>query len=314
MGGIKVDSEFQSLIPPLTDDEYQRLEKSILDEGVREPIITWNSTIVDGHNRYRICEKHDLDFKTTEREFDSRDAAKIWIYSNQLGRRNLEPGQKAALVIERNEAKVREAARLRTGGRPSKKPGVSRTQVITATKQPDPEPEKGRTTEILAKQAGVGEATIKRVLKVKRENPDLYDKVKSGEVPSCTAYKQVIDEKKPQKTTDGRRICSVCGKPIDEGDYYDSKKNRHKKCHIKHRSTLQYENPEISLIKNVPVFDINSLLIELEASADMLRSSWTQSIEISESMGVKLPDGFKDRFCLAVQNLFNTIEETRNEE
>ena len=109
----KIDKEFQSLIPPLTDDEYMRLEKSILSEGVREPIITWNDTIIDGHNRWNICQKHGIECPHVERAFESRDAAKIWIYGNQLGRRNLEPGQKAALVIERNEAKVREAARLR---------------------------------------------------------------------------------------------------------------------------------------------------------------------------------------------------------
>ena len=60
---IVIDSEFQSLIPPLSDDEYDRLEKSLTENGYqdwREPIITWNGTIIDGHNRYHICDEHGI--------------------------------------------------------------------------------------------------------------------------------------------------------------------------------------------------------------------------------------------------------------
>lgn len=77
---LTIDAEFQSLIPPLSDDEYQLLEKSLVINGWqdwREPIITWNGTIIDGHNRYSICKKYAIEFKTTEREFACRDAAKI---------------------------------------------------------------------------------------------------------------------------------------------------------------------------------------------------------------------------------------------
>jgi hypothetical protein len=42
-----------------------------------------------GHNRYGICQKHNFQFKTIEREFDSKDDACIWIIDNQKGRRNL---------------------------------------------------------------------------------------------------------------------------------------------------------------------------------------------------------------------------------
>lgn len=46
---LQVDNDFASLIPQLNDDEYSRLEQSILNEGCRDPIITWNGIIVDGH-------------------------------------------------------------------------------------------------------------------------------------------------------------------------------------------------------------------------------------------------------------------------
>lgn len=52
---LRVDPEFESKIPPLTEDEYRQLEENILSEGaVLMPLIVWKGTIVDGHNRYKI--------------------------------------------------------------------------------------------------------------------------------------------------------------------------------------------------------------------------------------------------------------------
>ena len=52
MINLKIDPEFQSQIPPLTDDEFQQLEENILKEGkLISPLIVWNNTLVDGHNR-----------------------------------------------------------------------------------------------------------------------------------------------------------------------------------------------------------------------------------------------------------------------
>lgn len=61
-----IDEEFSSLIRPLTNEEYRLLEESILRDGCREPITTWKGIILDGHNRYRICRRWDLPFRTTE--------------------------------------------------------------------------------------------------------------------------------------------------------------------------------------------------------------------------------------------------------
>ena len=59
MINLKIDPEFQSQIPPLTDDEIKQLEENILKEGkLLSPLIVWNNTLVDGHNRYAILQKH----------------------------------------------------------------------------------------------------------------------------------------------------------------------------------------------------------------------------------------------------------------
>ena len=51
---MQIDDEFKNLIPLLTNEEFNQLEENILKEGCREPIVLWNDTIVDGHNRYEI--------------------------------------------------------------------------------------------------------------------------------------------------------------------------------------------------------------------------------------------------------------------
>ena len=71
---LLIDAEFKNLIPPLTDEELQQLEQNILSDGIREPLVIWNSTLIDGHNRYAIAQKHNLPFQTTEKNFDSRAA------------------------------------------------------------------------------------------------------------------------------------------------------------------------------------------------------------------------------------------------
>ncbi len=74
-----INDEIKSLIPPLTETEYSLLEQSILEEGCRDALITWNGTLLDGHNRYAICTKHNLPFKTQEMEFGSKAEAMAWI-------------------------------------------------------------------------------------------------------------------------------------------------------------------------------------------------------------------------------------------
>lgn len=327
---IVIDQEFQSLIPPLSDDEYEGLEKSLVENGYqdwREPIITWNGTIIDGHNRYNICDEHSIKFRTMEREFDSRDAAKIWIIENQSKlRRNLNPGQKATLEIDLHEAEVREAARLRhknnggdhgnqyTGGKVAA--GTQRAQPPNYPEQSADTP-KGRTAEILAKRAGVGTATIKRALRVKKEDPELYDKVRSGEVPVTTAYEQVTNltassesQKKSRNTEDGRRICSICGEPINEGEHYQNKPYWHYQCGLDRMLEIQrrYRDVEHDLRNNVATYTLDSLKAELLASAESLKESIRQSIAINESMGVELTSKQKKDLRASVAHVIRTIK------
>jgi len=108
-----IDEELQDLIPPLSQDEYATLERSILAEGCREPLILWRGKIVDGHHRFKICTAHSLPYKTVDKDFLDRAAAKVWMIDNQNGRRNLSDGwkyelrqAKKALLAEKGKANI----------------------------------------------------------------------------------------------------------------------------------------------------------------------------------------------------------------
>ncbi|MCF2702003.1 hypothetical protein I6E91_07615 [Enterocloster clostridioformis] len=106
MDRLIIDPEFRDKIPPPTEDEFSLLEENILSDGaVFSPLIVWDGTILDGHNRYEIIQKHpELTYAVHRLSFANRYEALSWICKNQLGRRNLTPQQKKYLIGQRYEA------------------------------------------------------------------------------------------------------------------------------------------------------------------------------------------------------------------
>ncbi|GAB3901384.1 ParB N-terminal domain-containing protein [Spirosoma agri] len=111
-GLIKILPEFEALIPPLLSEEYAQLALNVQKEGCREPLLIWHTTqatldgsddlspayvLIDGHNRYAICQTFHLDFKILLREFPGKENVRDFMIDNQLGRRNLTPEQTAYL-------------------------------------------------------------------------------------------------------------------------------------------------------------------------------------------------------------------------
>ena len=118
-----VEQEFKELIPPLSPDEYSGLEKSLIEEGCRDALIVWNGVIVDGHNRYEICKEYGIEFKTIEKKFPDKDAAKVWIIENQFSRRNLPIFVRGELMLKLKPliaAKAKENQQFHGGTAPGK--------------------------------------------------------------------------------------------------------------------------------------------------------------------------------------------------
>ena len=203
---LNVDEEFKTLIPPLTEDEHRLLEESILKNGCEMPILVWNGTIIDGHNRYDICHAHGIPFATEEKVFESRTEVVLWMLRNQLGRRNLNSFQRSemALKLKDTVAAISEK-RMMAGVKIEDDPGEIFPQGEG----------KGRTLDKLGRLAGVSGRTLKKVETIiENADEETKNELRKGRKKIQTAYEDVVKKKKADET----RICERCHqeKPLSE--------------------------------------------------------------------------------------------------
>lgn len=194
---ISIDQELKNLIPPLTEEEYAGLEESILNEGCRDAIVLWGETIIDGHNRYEICTKHGIYFRTVQKEFDDRNAAKLWMMQNQLARRNLNDFQRIEITHKCEDAvraKAEERLHLSEG---RGKKGVEKFPQVF-------EPQKARDE--LGKMAGVSGKTYEHAVTVMEEAPDpIVEATRRNDISINAAY-QVTKMEPEQQEEISKRI------------------------------------------------------------------------------------------------------------
>ena len=264
---LKIDPEFRDKIPALTEAEFEQLKENILSDGeVYEPIVTWNDTIVDGHNRWRIiCENWELlkdKFRTKQMDFSDKWEAFEWMYKKQLGRRNLTEEQRTVLIGQMA------LARMKSHGGDRRSEDFSSGQ-NGALKKPE------RTREVIAKELGVGARTVDRAVQfakgvdaLRESNPEAADAVLKG---NSGATKAEISEL-PNKTAG--EIKKVA-EDILSGEI---KKKREK--------TSKEDREAISKIVEVmynpdamPEFTIDFLIEDIQlngaAYVDLLRSTLT---------------------------------------
>lgn len=199
---IKIDPEFQKLIPPLSADERSLLEDTIIAEGCRDALVVWNGLLLDGHNRLEICKAHDIPFEVIEAPESVKDRtdARIWIRNNQAGRRNLTPAWKIELELGNKEdlLKKGEQVKVETGKQ-------ARAKQLGVVSQNDSTPTKKHSTRAtIAKSAGVSTGQVGMAEQVRKKAPELWDKAKEGDVSISTAYQQ-IKRKEKEEQREARR-------------------------------------------------------------------------------------------------------------
>jgi ParB family chromosome partitioning protein len=172
---LTIDPEFKALIPPLAPEELAQLEANILSDGCRDPLVTWQGILIDGHNRFAICSKHGLTFQTVEREFADRQDAELWMIGNQMGRRNLENIDKVPLLERKREILAGQAK-----GRQIRKPADSVVENLP--------PQTDKTRDAVAAEIGVSGKTYDALRKVSNEGTDeLKQAVRDKKVGASTA-------------------------------------------------------------------------------------------------------------------------------
>ena len=180
--------ELTELLPPLSDEQLSFLEADLLKNGCYTPIIVNEDLqVVDGHNRFRICEQHDLPFQMAVFAFDDLLEAKQWALDTQKSRRNLTVNELCKIAMKlRPEVEARAAQRKADNG------GDKRSDADGAEMATLPSPlsdEKSSTRKELADAVGVGERTMGKAMKIEDEAPQpVKDAVDNGELSIHQGY------------------------------------------------------------------------------------------------------------------------------
>jgi hypothetical protein len=172
---IVVNEELKAYIDPLTPEEHEALERSILAEGCRDALVLWGDVLVDGHNRYGICSKHGLPFQTVQNtRFKSMEDVHLWMIDQHLGRRSVSDFQRGVLALRKREIVAERRARSAA---------VAAALPVAEAPPQEPEATALETREALAKAARLSSSQVVLIEKIQKQGaPELVAAVKAGTV------------------------------------------------------------------------------------------------------------------------------------
>jgi len=186
---IVVNEELKAYIDPLTPDEYEALERSLLAEGCRDSLVLWGNILVDGHNRYGICQKHNLPFNTVQNtRFQSMEDVHLWMIEQHLGRRSVSDFQRGVLALRKREIMAERRGRVKQ----AEEDAAATPAPEAATDETIPAPASSSTVnpakaeplpsrQELAREARLSNNQVVLIEKIQKQaTPEVVAAVKSG--------------------------------------------------------------------------------------------------------------------------------------
>jgi DNA modification methylase len=196
---IKINLENSKLVNPLSNAEYESLKNSISNKGLHLPIIiNQNNVILDGHNRYKICQELGIEPKFEVKRFDDPLQEKEFVIEINLKRRHLNNFQIAELEYKMEEI-YKERAKLRSF---SNLKNVNK-EINLSTPPNDAieiKEETGKVSEIIAKKTGLSPRTCERAKKIIEEgSEEVKEKLRSNKTTISKEYDKIQRDRKRQE-------------------------------------------------------------------------------------------------------------------
>jgi site-specific DNA-methyltransferase (adenine-specific) len=219
MNNLKIDKEFEKLIPKLTDEEFFQLEENCKDHGIQDSIKIWSgeNIIIDGHNRYKIAQKNNIQYETEYMSFDDRGQVIEWMLINQLGRRNLNNYDRSIIAL-----KLEGLYKIKAKENQGKRTDLCQTS--------DKSYNHIDTKKEIAEKAKVSHDTLNKVKHIeKKADKEIKNKLKNGEITVNKAYQDI--KKAERKKENEEKIKKSANKKIPsnikllEGDLFEQVKN-----------------------------------------------------------------------------------------
>ena len=186
LGDINVNPEYEALVPPQTEEEYNRLKDSIAEVGLYEPIVVNKQfTILDGHHRWRACRELETLPRFTVKHFETQLDEEIYVIETNVLRRQLNQYQKTLMGLKleplyREKAKQNQLSRNEDG----------RFAPNGANGTID-------TDKLVSQIIGLGERTYQRAKYVLRNGTvNQLKKFKQGKKRAGSLYKEIIRKEK----------------------------------------------------------------------------------------------------------------------
>lgn len=182
---ITVNPGLKAYIDPLTPDEHDALERSLLAEGCRDALVLWGEVLVDGHNRYGICQKHGLPFQTVQNtHFKTLEDVHLWMIDQHLGRRSVSDFQRGVLALRKREILAGRRSRfLASTPSPADLPPDDAPVALApeATQTTPARPLNSR--EDIAKAARLSSSQVVQIEKIQKQAaPELVEALKAGAI------------------------------------------------------------------------------------------------------------------------------------
>ena len=207
---LKINPEFENLIPPLDEKELFMLKQSLWKEGCRDALVTWRGTILDGHHRYKYCKEKGLPFKVMERDFSTEKEARIWMIINQLGRRNVIDFVRGEMALElkkllREVAEEHSSSNNRYMQSTEKEPINECQNFDTRRHKTMNEKNRDRVDSQIGNAARLSREQIRRIEFLKETaTPEDLEELRSGEKSINEKYTKIKKEQRQEtlKTTE----------------------------------------------------------------------------------------------------------------
>jgi hypothetical protein len=213
---ITVSPELKAYIDPLTPDEHAALERSLLSEGCRDALVLWGEILVDGHNRYGICQKHGLPFQTVQNpRFQSMDDVHLWMIDQHLGRRSVSDFQRGVLALRKREILAERREQVLASESSASLEG--RMGDVALSDEPVAKPLHSR--EDIAKAARLSSSQVVQIEKIQKQAaPELVEALKAGSLSlnAAAAVASLPEEEQRSAVMGGKDELKQAAKRVRE--------------------------------------------------------------------------------------------------
>lgn len=305
---FKIDPEFENKIPPIGTEEFRQLEENILmAREVYEPLVVWDGTLVDGHNRWKVLQRHsDVTIKWRVRHMDFADkwAAFDWMYKNQLGRRNLTDEQRTYLLGKMYEARKKSIG-AQDGNKNAEKQRMQNEFI---------ELHNGRTMrtyDVIAKEQGVNASTVQRAERfskgvdaLREVSSEAADKVLKGKAK--IARSKVADLAKSESD-----IIEAFAQAVNKGKMPE-RKPRKPKTEEEKRDMAEIEAimADMRNPTTTPEFTIDYLIEDIEINGQIYVELLANTLKDRSNL---VTDENKPRIAAAIDKVVESIMKVKEQ-